>query len=272
MVELEVETTAARLASSHIPFFASIGFTFLVVARLLAVSRGSLETAVALLGASPAQVGLGTLLALVPALSVMALGLAVADLEQRSGIRRRSMLVWIGLGSVLAVACLPTLYAYVYVLSGLTNGAVARWAKTLDGPPRWFRRVFLLNRPSEVKLDASDGAAEEEAIAVGDLVRVQRLVGGAAAGFLVVVGVVAAPLWLPAERVEIGSQEMVGYVVEVDSEWVTILEHESREVRRIKLESVSDRTICSANGPSLASSRTLYALLLRRPGPSYPDC
>jgi hypothetical protein len=76
-------------------------------------------------------------------------------------------------------------------------------------------------------------------------------------------------MWLPAERLTIEGADgvEVGYVIEDEGPWLTVLRHDDRRLLRVEAGSVTDREICSFVGAGSVIGRSLASLLVA-PGSS----
>jgi len=177
---------------------------------------------------------LGTLVPsslLVAALLVYAL-IADNGLWAPLGRQVRSMSPWtlrIAFPLIAVVALVSELTTVLFVLAGLTIAGLVRW---------WgVRRVRRLGRASKPWIE--DG---------------MTLV----ALFLPFI-LADAPMWLPAENVELSDEpSRTVFVLSVSDEWATLLTPD-RQLLRVPSEDMESRTVCN-----FAESRSLLQLLDKR--------
>ncbi len=78
-------------------------------------------------------------------------------------------------------------------------------------------------------------------------------------------------VWLPAEKLALGGEEIVGYVIGDSEGWITVLTHADRQLIRIPSDRVTNRALCAASAqirpPTLAEK-----LDGRRPKHAYELC
>jgi hypothetical protein len=80
-------------------------------------------------------------------------------------------------------------------------------------------------------------------------------------------------MWLPAESVETRQgATTVGYVLESDFVWTSVLVEETRSIRRFRTESVQSRTVCQVEESDIDGEESLVDLLAGRRRPKYPEC
>jgi hypothetical protein len=88
-----------------------------------------------------------------------------------------------------------------------------------------------------------------------------------AAGLAVVV-IVMPTVWLPAENytvIEQADTPLVGYFIEEEGRWVTVLQEPDRNLVRLRADEIQDRNVCSFVSPNLLNT-PIFALLFRPAG------
>jgi hypothetical protein len=100
--------------------------------------------------------------------------------------------------------------------------------------------------------------------------RFGRALGGGLAGVLALSVVVPSTPWIQRERIELHDSEstIVGYVIDADAHWVTILEDAPRRIVIARGDTVTVRTPCGTE----LTSKSVLALLFRAPAAEYPPC
>jgi hypothetical protein len=215
----------------------------IVVLRIARVSNFDATTARGVLESSGlVQVIAGTLLPLVPtALFLGALALSVYAFRERTPLARMSRV----LAPPVAIFCVVLFPWGILVL--LVAGALVVLAIEWQLARRRSRRVF--------------GSIDSN-----------WLLG---AGALLVLAqiFIYGTMWLPAERVETRQgATTVGYVIESDFVWTSVLLEESRSIRRFRTESVRSRTVCQVEESDIDGESSLVDLLTDRRRPKYPEC
>jgi hypothetical protein len=79
------------------------------------------------------------------------------------------------------------------------------------------------------------------------------------------------PMWLPAERIDTGTQEnIIGYVLSEKGGWFSVLSERGDRLMYIKAEEIRSRVVCRSNPFESAGATGLYSplpsLALRRAG------
>jgi hypothetical protein len=214
----------------------------IVVLRIARVSNFDATTARGVLeSVGLVQVLAGTLLPLVPtAVFVGALALSVYAFRERTALARMSRV----LAPPIAIFCLVLFPWGILVL--LVAGVLVVLAIEWRLARRRSRRVFA-SFDSNWFLGA--GAL---------LVLAQIFIYGT--------------MWLPAERVETRRGATVGYVLESDFVWTSVLVDETRSIRRFRTESVQRRTVCQVEESDIDGEGSLVDLLTGRRRPKYPEC
>lgn len=250
-----IDDPLLRFAKAH-PALSVAGFTTAVfVIKVLFVAH--LNTAVALgivSAVGPADLVTGLLTLLFPTLALLfAYVLAIWTFVYFKRGRRAAVLFDVTLlVAVFALITAPvgTLLAFI-VVTGLGIGV-----------GYWFGR-----RRRRTGKTGKDPWPEI----------VWRLVG-LGLGFFVVV--TAQPtVWLPAEVFQIddahveavGYHENVGYFIEEDGEWITVLSEIDRRLLRIRPEQISARQVCGRAFPRGWLNTAAWNLLNRDPG-ALPPC
>lgn len=211
-----------------------------VVARLLVVSGYDVEVALAVLAsAGPANVTVGTMVSAIPyaVLFGALLALDIAGMYYRTD-RRALLTMYAGI-LLLGVAVLvsPAIYFAAFaVVAGIT---------------------WLVRRR---RTGPGTGKRGEPPLVYAFLVF----------GIPVVAFLQFNPTpWLPAERLTVDGDVVVGYVTSVDGPWTYVLRDEPRRVEALSSETVSERTDCSLRTDWY--SITLSDLVRQRPG-TLPPC
>lgn len=88
-----------------------------------------------------------------------------------------------------------------------------------------------------------------------------RLIPNMLIAFGLTVPYVFSVATFPTENIRFESEELSAYVLRVDSEWTTLLERESREVRYLPTPAVRERELCAAGG----SRTSIWSAILRPP-------
>lgn len=88
----------------------------------------------------------------------------------------------------------------------------------------------------------------------------------AAAALFVSVLVLSTPMWLPAEMITTSSGSEVGYVLNIDNGWASVLLADKPEVVRLAALEIKERTVCESGRPQAS----LLSLTLGKS--RLPDC
>jgi len=182
------------------------------VAKILCVARGDLLTGLAVLSESGlVAVVLGALVSSLPVLAAVTLAVslhaAIAD-----GSRAHPRWFWYALG---AVALLTLWFTPWYLTVGAIALAVILGVWDQGHPVRGER-----------------GRARAGATVL--------------AAVLVVVGLYSTLLtmWLPHEALTVAGGQRVGYVINVNDRWTTVLITKSRRVEHLRTDEITSRTTC----------------------------
>jgi hypothetical protein len=214
----------------------------IVVLRIARVSNFDATTARGVLeSAGLVQVIAGTLLPLVPtALFVGAVAMSVYAFRERTPLARMSRV----LAPAVAIFCLVLFPWGILVL--LVAGVLVVLAIEWRLARRRSRRAFA-------SFDSNWFL-------------------GAAALLVLAQIFIYGTMWLPAERVETRRGATVGYVLESDFVWTSVLVQETRFIRRFRTESVQSRTVCQVEGSDIDGEGSLVDLLTGQRRPKYPEC
>lgn len=238
----DLATDALRFTRQHPTLLATAALSVVVVLKLIVVSRGSLTTAEALLtSAGPVTIGLGILLTLFPA--------------------------------ILFILTLKSILDWVDLLRGaVTFGSwhlVSVWLLMLDvyflTPLQLLMVVLLAMLFIAIGWLSERGARKQpnykERPYGADHVNVIVL--------MLALFFLDSSLWLPAERLTHGdpSTVVVGYVVQADSDWVSILRESDSHVLKLRMSTIHSRELCRLGEDTSRS----FATAFNKP-PEYPLC
>jgi hypothetical protein len=188
------------------------------------------------------QVVAGTLLPLVPtALFVGALGLSIYAFRERTAVARLSRVV-APLVAVFCVLLLPWGILVLLVAAAFVVLTIEWWIARHRA-----RRLF-----ASLTLNWFLGAAVL-------LVVAQLFVYGT--------------MWLPAERIHRrDAAPTVGYVLESDIVWTTVLVESTRTIRRFPTDSLQRRVVCQVEDPDIDGEESLVDLFRDRRRQRYSRC
>jgi hypothetical protein len=232
--------TILTFAREHPTLVATAALVALVVLRVTLVTRGNVTSATALVAsAGVVQVGLSTLLWVFPGVAnflfVMG-GILTIDL-----IRRVTPLT---LWHLWLLAFIP-LALYVFTLSSLMYWAVTLIMVSVIG---WIRQRHLTVKVPYLYVNILW-----------------------ALPFFVVLSL-DTPVWMPAEIVDRGNDgPIVGYIVEREPDWTTILEEEDRRIIHVPSKGIEGMTVCQTPRDA-RSSRTFYEWANPEDRTEYPPC
>lgn len=249
-----------RLLGENVGILLALGTALVTALRLLAVTRGDFNTAVALLGASnPSTVLFGVALNLLPiALPIVTFGAFYAWLLGRRSVRRAvgaGIVMW--LCAVLALLLTPSIFLAVSGLTALTVMGREAWrdrsgtggARLRPGTPGAASRI--------------DGRVELHRAYVGfKRASLSLLAGG------LLFGVVLAPPWWPPEVITSDEVTRVGYVIEETDREVVLLTPRRRSVVRIPSDGRT-RQLCEPGGGAVLFQPLVQILFGAQ---EYPDC
>lgn len=209
-----------RIARDHPALAASFIISSLVVVRIGMAARLRPTTALALLGSrSPVSVIFGTVLSLLPwfVLLLLAIGFTWAVRTLRFGLQGRRLVF------------LP-ITVMLYTLF-LTAAAFPWW--------------FLLFVPLLIYEGLAEANTERRRLPTALTV----------SGVLISILLLGSQVWLPSERIEVaGGGAIVGYVVDDDGNWASVLRERDRTVLLIRSDLIVARQICSLGRGSFERS------------------
>jgi hypothetical protein len=195
------------------------------VVKVMFVARLNTEVALGIVAATgPAELVFGLIALLFPAFALylsFVLGLVALTIFRRGG-----EVAVVGTVSVVAfligLATSPVSWILVFIIAVVLGELGGRGVDLL------FERLRL-GKPAALKPD-------ERARAIGILSAVFAL------------AVLIQPeMWLPPENFRVPEQraDMVGYFIEEDGEWLTVLDETSHRLIRFRESEISDRRLCT---------------------------
>lgn len=243
-------------AGSHLALLLGGVAAVLIAGRVLYVARFDPDVALTVVEAGGAATVVALILDLIPgvagfaAAAIAALVLVMYVPPAPYGPADRATAVLAGVAIVLALAIAPVSLLALVVLLALGL-------------------VWLVQHPS----DPSEPAAPASS---GGLLRFNRrwpwagsIALGAIAATVVVQVLSATGMWLPAERIGVREQVMVGYVVDEAEGWTTVLTEEDRAIERVRTATVRSREVCSLRDQWIWD-RPIHAVLYADTTPSCP--
>lgn len=198
----------------------------LVALRLLSVARFNPETAYGILQASgTGDVIIGTVISLIPSIAIIAgsaLSLGLIFSRSRKPSATAEFAVWISIFVLILIAVLTIPFRYVYVAIPVIPLVV------LTAVP-----------PLRKKIERSrNGRARKTAAIISALL----------IAILLMFGVVLSPPWMPAERLILSNHHAVtGYILAENSNGLTILGLEPRQIMYYSPDALIGQSICSSS-------------------------
>lgn len=238
--------SSERSVADHLRYFAPAIALGAVSLKVLSVAAFSPQTSFALLASGASGSTFSLALALVPALLPVAIGMAARWLVDALAFRRSH--VW---PAVIVLSNLVILFL-----------AVAPWWVVVV-----IAGLLLAVTPVIVRGNRRAKEGDSSAVVSINMDFHWSVVIAAFATFSALPVVLSPKPWLPSERLTIGSQSVVGYVLNDDGRWITVLDGEERLVSRYMSSSVRKRVVCRI-GPD--RPRTIAALF-HEPR-QYPKC
>lgn len=198
----------------------------LVALRLLSVARFNPETAYGILQASgTGDVIIGTVISLIPSIAIIAgsaLSLGLIFSRSRKPSATAEFAVWISIFVLILIAVLTIPFRYVYVAIPVIPLVVLTAV-----PP--LRRKIERSR---------NGRARKTAAIISALL----------IAILLMFGVVLSPPWMPAERLILSNHHAVtGYILAENSNGLTILGLEPRQIMYYSPDALIGQSICSSS-------------------------
>jgi hypothetical protein len=209
--------TSDRQAESHVGLLVSGAIFVWVAVRALVAGGFNPTVALAVLAESDVlQVGLGLL---VSTYSLILVGLFVAAAIWFASIEKNRY-------SEIAIAIMASLVVFV-----------AEWTVVVAALGMAALGIVLAswrNRARQRKGFGKVPFIEPEAVAF----------------FLVLAFFFTPPMWLPPEVITTSAGTEVGYVLNIDNEWASVLVVHEPEVIRLKASDITDREICQHRSPA----------------------
>jgi hypothetical protein len=218
----------AGFLSQHFTLVVSLAVFSFIFLKVLAASRYSTATALALVQAAGAtQVIMGIVLGLFTLL----LTLIVLAIVGARALKVRMPTWTVALAGIagLGIVFLPPWpTALINVVALLIVAPLLRWLRSdILGPERAGRT----NRGGATRSSSSQ-------LPLFTLI--------ALLGTLVLSTALSPTMWLPAERMTIGDETVVGYVLSEEAGWTTLLNERTRNVSRVRSETLLSRQVCEA--------------------------
>jgi hypothetical protein len=254
------DSPPSLLALFDIKTLATTVFVFtIIIVKVMAVVRFDSTTALALVGAAgPISVIVGSIISSISALAPAVLLFSVAGFEE---YRRQRGATWLEMNTstvqLIALIVLGLLLIEAFMTSTklfMANASfVALTVLTGLSKPmaRGFKKRYERNTSGVLGFITARG---------GYIVLVIGLAIGTAGSLL------GSSMWLPAERISLTNQPTtIGYVLDDDGEWGTLLSSDDRTIRKVAVASILDRTVCRV-GDSNREASSLYRRMARAVG------
>lgn len=252
-----------------IAFSLAIGAAFVV--KVLAVSRGNLQTASAIsqhisvgqFAAGAAMVAAPTIFAYLNLRIAMELG------EQMGRGWKLTPSLTRAVAGVSVLACIYSWTVAIALVIPILFFAFERGVPRLARTPalRRLRERLHRNNPTRVRDTSRDKRENDPAKAE----RITSSLGVLIVTLYAMTLLLSRQFWLPAERFEYRGQPVVGYVLAEQNSSVIVLTDKTRVLRRLDTADIQRRTFCQTEGLGSAG-RSLISVVLRESSPSYKKC
>jgi hypothetical protein len=260
-----------RAVATNPPLAITLGIAAAFVVKVWAVSNGSTTTALALIRtASTATVVAGLAVVAIPTLLLYAISYFSHMTTQVLNARETTKAgVWIFptilllviaiFSSVTAALIMAAGLVFVVLISGI-QWKVKPTPAGEDTPSKATSRTR-----GRVMTALTGRTARALGTLLLDVCIAVLLVG------LAFVFVLNDTPWMPAERIDQGKTDTVGYVIQENDQELVVLVEQTRQVIRIDRHDIDDRVFCQVKKPS-SSDRPLLAMLGHRDQTTYPLC
>ena len=242
------------IARGHIGLLVSTAAGAVIVARLLLISGYNYETAVTLLvtqGTATVIFGslLGVAYVLPTAFFMTLLFIAVREQYETGTVSAGVVVAYYVVGAIAVVTSPLVIAGTIALCMAFVTVEVVR----------------AVREHADARTQREPGAVREDPDHYTRYAAARNII----ALWAVVVGaqvLIAAPPWMPAERVQVGGDEgkdaIVGYVLENANDEIVVLKDSPREVVRLKNPDGFDRTYCETHDESwLQGGQPLITLL-----------
>jgi hypothetical protein len=228
---------AEAQGSKHLNYTIAFATLALVALKVLFVANFKLDVALGLLSAAdPGRVVLALLMSLLPLVAVTALAVSGIGLGVALGMRRLRMSAALAVVIPLAIAASSAPLGTLIVGLLVSLGAVglgwylAKPAGLLDPDDVAMRLAFLDALTSTQR--GRDDVAKGNVRLIAQLILVGLMALGTTAD------------WMPIEKVTIDGKDIVGYVVNDDGRWGTILRLSDSNLVIAPSASITHRDVC----------------------------
>lgn len=218
--EARTEKQGPGWLQDHLPLAASMVYFILLGIKLLAAAGLNPASALGLLSAGTTTVALGMLISDLNTYAYLMLVASALWLQRNSEGDDQPILFGFMIAVALASGFLTMFLTHLALLGPILAGPLLGW---------FFRR-------RAISRNENHGSWRAVASMVALLLTLQ---------------VLTPRMWLPQERLSLADddQSVLGYVVEDEGRWLTVLEAEARVVRQVEAEDIETRAIYYAPRP-----------------------
>jgi hypothetical protein len=223
--------SSATFLREHIALVLSLTWLLFLLVKLYVVTRGDPSTAYGLVAASgPVLIFVGLCICEAGLLALLGSGICYIwySSARTEGAEKYIAAAATATFGLVALAILPPLTA-LFMLPGLLGG-------------------FLLGRLSSGR----------ERVGNVQTSKMMMWALASSVALVIVLHLLSSGMWLPQEVVRIkGAQPIPGYVVNEGEGWTTVLTTETRQLVRIKADSITARDLCNSQEESMWDSSLL---------------